>query len=110
MQFHHFMIIITIAVFSVSDDDHNSVSVDGHQGRNDGVAIVRRYTKDLCMSACIILCADHSDWHSICTNYSSTEDKDLQVTSPGYPHFYPSDTECRCVIKAHQKAKVISSL
>ncbi|KAK2148646.1 hypothetical protein LSH36_488g05043 [Paralvinella palmiformis] len=38
-------------------------------------------------------------------NHSRTA-QEVILTSPGYPEYYPTDTECRCVVKGHENTKV----
>ena len=41
----------------------------------------------------------------ICTKYNGRS-TNLTLVSPGYPDFYPQNTECRCVVTAQRHSKV----
>ena len=41
----------------------------------------------------------------ICSNYSG-KSSGLTMISPGYPHYYPEDTDCRCIVRTKVQSKV----
>ena len=43
---------------------------------------------------------------NICRDYTDTVSSNLTLVSPGFPHHYPSLTECRCLVTAQQRSKV----
>jgi len=44
---------------------------------------------------------------NICYNYTGSS-TNLTVVSPGYPHYYPQQTECRCMVTAQRHSEVVA--
>ena len=43
---------------------------------------------------------------NICTSYNNEKSTQLTLLSPGFPHSYPPNMECRCIITAQRHSKV----
>ena len=65
---------------------------------------------------CVCVCTAAADWDrvkdasvesavNICTSYND-KSTNLTLVSPGFPHSYPPNTECRCIVMAQRHSKV----